>query len=57
MDDTDGPDVARAVYTSLFEKEVLDLDGIPYALDGAVRGLQEKAVPAARWALFIHMGG
>jgi hypothetical protein len=57
MNDEDGPAVARRVYQTLFEKETLDLDDIPYALDDAVRMLREAGVPASRWALFVHMGG
>jgi hypothetical protein len=57
MNDEDGPAVAREVYQTLFEKETLDLDDIPYALDDAVCMLREAGVPASRWALFVHMGG
>jgi hypothetical protein len=57
MSDEDGPKVAKAMYERLFEKNQLDLDDIPYALDGAVRALRDGGVPAKRWALYMHMGG
>jgi hypothetical protein len=57
MNDEDGPDLARRVYQRFFEKETLDLDDVPYALDDAVRMLRHAGVPASRWALFVHMGG
>jgi hypothetical protein len=57
MHDEDGPKVARRVYEGLFEREQLDLDDVPYALDDAVQMLREAGVPPARWALFVHMGG
>jgi hypothetical protein len=57
MHDEDGPQVAQRVYERLLEKDCLDLDDIPYALDDAVRHLRELGVPASRWALFVHMGG
>jgi hypothetical protein len=57
MSDEDGPEVARGMYERLFKKDQLDLDDIPYALDGAVRALRERGVPAERWALYMHMGG
>jgi hypothetical protein len=57
MNDEDGPRLARRFYEVLFEREQLDLDDIPYALDAAVRSLRSAGVPARRWALFMHMGG
>jgi hypothetical protein len=57
MSDEDGPRLARRVYEVLFEREQLDLDDIPYALDAAVQALRSGGVPARRWALFMHMGG
>jgi hypothetical protein len=57
MSDKDGPQLARRVYEVLFERDQLDLDDIPYALDAAVQGLRSAGVPARRWALFMHMGG
>jgi hypothetical protein len=57
MTDEDGPKVARDVYERLLEKDQLDLDDIPYALDDAVRMLRESGVSAKRWALYMHMGG
>jgi hypothetical protein len=49
--------VAKGMYERLFEKDQLDLDDIPYALDDAVRTLRNDGVPAERWALYMHMGG
>jgi hypothetical protein len=57
MSDEDGPQLARRFYEVLFEREQLDLDDIPYALDAAVQALRSAGVPARRWALFMHMGG
>jgi hypothetical protein len=57
MNDQDGPRLARRFYEVLFEREQLDLDDIPYALDAAVQALRNAGVPARRWALFMHMGG
>jgi hypothetical protein len=57
MNDEDGPQLARRFYEVLFEREKLDLDDIPYALDAAVQALRSAGVPARRWALFMHMGG
>jgi CHAT domain-containing protein len=57
MSDEDGPRLARRFYEVLLEREQLDLDDIPYALDAAVQTLRSDGVPARRWALFMHMGG
>jgi hypothetical protein len=57
MNDDDGPVFARRLYEDLFERDQLDLDDIPYAVDEAVRALRASGVPASRWALFVHMGG
>jgi hypothetical protein len=57
MSDEDGPQLARRVYEVLFERDQVDLDDIPYALDAAVRALRSAGVPARRWALFMHIGG
>jgi hypothetical protein len=57
MHDEDGPVLARRLYEILFEKELLDLDDIPYALDEAVQALRRASVPAQRWAPFMHLGG
>jgi hypothetical protein len=56
MSDADGPEIARAVYKRLFEKDVIDLDDIAYALDEAVAELRGNA-PATRWASLVHVGG
>jgi hypothetical protein len=57
MSDEDGPRLARRFYEVLSEREQLDLDDIPHALDAAVKALRSGGVPARRWALFMHMGG
>jgi hypothetical protein len=57
MSDEDGPRLVRRFYEVLFEREQLDLDDIPYALDAAVQALRNAGTPARRWALFMHMGG
>jgi CHAT domain-containing protein len=57
MSDEDGPRLAHRFYEVLFEREQIDLDDIPYALDAAVQTLRSAGVPARRWALFMHMGG
>jgi hypothetical protein len=57
MSDEDGPRLARRFYEVLFERDQLDLDDIPYALDAAVQALRSAGVWARRWALFMHMGG
>jgi hypothetical protein len=56
MDDADGPAVAKKVYEILLNKDTIDLDDIPYALDEAVEMLRQQGVPPARWATFVHMG-
>jgi hypothetical protein len=45
------------MYDALFKHDDLDLDDIPYALDDAVQALRRSGVPAARWALYMHIGG
>jgi hypothetical protein len=57
MHDEDGPKVAQSMYDTLFQSDHLDLDDIPYALDDAAQALRRSGVPAARWTLFMHMGG
>jgi tetratricopeptide (TPR) repeat protein len=56
MQDRDGPEIARRFYSRLFEKDTVDADSIPYALDGAVRELRESGASPERWATFIHLG-
>lgn len=59
MDDVDGPEVARTVYTELFQSGANMLDGedIPYALDIAVQKLRERGLSASRWAPYVYIGG
>jgi hypothetical protein len=56
MQDRDGPEMAWRFYSRLFEKDTIDADSIPYALDGAVRELRESGASPERWATFIHLG-
>ena len=58
MNDSDGPQVAKIVYEELFKKTDVELspDAIAYALDIAVRKLQESGIHASRWATYIHVG-
>jgi hypothetical protein len=56
MNDVDGPSVAAVVYKRLFEKDVVDPEDIPYALDDAVQALRRQGVSPSRWATYIHIG-
>lgn len=56
MRDADGPFVVSEFYRRLFQGEIIDVDSVPYALDGAVAALRAKGAPPAQWATFIHMG-
>jgi hypothetical protein len=56
MSDYDGPRVAQWFYEVLLEKETIELDDIPYALDDAVRKLRDEGASPQRWATFIHTG-
>ncbi|KAF9545342.1 hypothetical protein CPC08DRAFT_649392 [Agrocybe pediades] len=58
MNDNDGPEVARSVYQALFKdpSRMLDPNAIPFALDAAVRKLQESGVHPSRWATYAHIG-
>ena len=58
MDDNDGPEIAQTVYEELFKDpdQKVDPKLVPYALDLAVRRLQEEGVHPSRWATYIHLG-
>jgi hypothetical protein len=56
MSDNDGPDMAKGFYEELLSSDVIDADGVAYALDTAVCKLRNKGVSPQRWAPFIHMG-
>jgi hypothetical protein len=56
MNDADGPRMAQWFYEALLEKEVIELDDIPYALDSAVQYLRQSGAPASRWATYMHWG-
>jgi hypothetical protein len=56
MGDVDGPAVAKRFYEELMQKDTINLDDIPYALDSAICSLRKTGVPPHRWATFIHMG-
>ena len=56
MNDADGPRMAQWFYEALLEKEKIELNDIPYALDTAVQKLRRTGAPAARWATYMHWG-
>lgn len=58
MNDADGPMVAEAIYSALYEgnSEFLDPDIIPYALDEAVSKLRKRGLHPNRWAPYVHFG-
>ena len=56
MYDDDGPRMAQWFYEALLEKETIDLNDIPYALDAAVQKLQATGASPARWATYMHLG-
>jgi hypothetical protein len=56
MHDMDGPVVAQWFYEALLKNETIKLDDIPYALDEAIRKLQNTGVSPARWATYMHLG-
>jgi hypothetical protein len=56
MDDVDGPFVAERVYRAIFRDGKLDLNAVPYALDGAIRELRESGAQPSRWATYVHIG-
>jgi hypothetical protein len=58
MDDLDGPIIAKKVYEKLFkgEKQYLDPDIVPWAVDEAARELRVQGASPSRWATYIHVG-
>jgi hypothetical protein len=56
MNDVDGPFIAERVYRAIFRDGKLDLNAVPYALDGAVRALRESGAHPSRWATYVHIG-
>jgi hypothetical protein len=56
MNDADGPRMAQWFYEALLEKEAIEFDDIPYALDSAVGHLRQSGAPASRWATYMHWG-
>ena len=52
----DGPEMTQWFYEILLEKDDIDLDDIPYALDEAIRRLRATGASPSRWATFIHVG-
>jgi hypothetical protein len=56
MDDVDGPRMAQWFYEALLEKETIELDDIPYALDSAVQKLRQNGALPRRWATYMHWG-
>ena len=58
MGDTDGPFVAKRVYSELFreESQFLDSDAVAYGLDAAVQDLRAKGIHPSRWGTYVHLG-
>jgi hypothetical protein len=56
MYDADGPKMAQWFYEGLLEKETIELDDIPYALDSAVQKLRQSGALPQRWATYMHWG-
>jgi hypothetical protein len=56
MNDKDGPYIAKHFYEILFQREIIDVNDVPYALDDAVTALRKSGVSPERWATFVHMG-
>lgn len=58
MDDHDGPEIAKTVYSRLFggNEDLLDPEIVPYALDEAVRALRKSGASPGRWATYVHIG-
>jgi hypothetical protein len=56
ISDEDGPKVAKWFYEELLAKELIDADGVAYALDHAIGRLRGSGVASHRWVPFIHMG-
>jgi CHAT domain-containing protein len=58
MGDIDGPVVAETIYRELFagEKDSIDFDIVPYALDAAVNKLRSQGLEPSRWATYVHIG-
>ena len=58
MGDEEGHIVAKEIYSELFKgnSEFLDPSAIPYALDTAIKKLQERDSDPSTWAEYIHLG-
>jgi hypothetical protein len=58
MGDEDGPRIAKSLYHDIFksDSEYINPDDIAYALDAAVRSLQQETNDPMRWAPYIHLG-
>jgi hypothetical protein len=60
MGDSEGPDVAESIYSSLFPEDALseyiNLNDVPYALDDAVQKLRRSGLDPSFWATYIHIG-
>jgi hypothetical protein len=56
MNDADGPKMAQWFYEALLEKEEIELDDIPYALDSAVQKLRQSGAAPGGWATYMHWG-
>lgn len=57
MNDTDGPQIAAWFYKALFwNRDHVDIEDVPYALDAASSRLRQQDVSIDRYSIFIHMG-
>ena len=54
--DVDGPIVAEAFYTYLFQNQRVDTRDAATALHFAVKTLRDNNVPLMRWIPFVHLG-
>jgi hypothetical protein len=56
MNGIDSSFVAARIYKRIFRDGKLDLNAVPYAVDAALRGLQEMGAEPSRWAAYVHVG-
>jgi CHAT domain-containing protein len=56
INDADGPVVAEAFYTYLFQNDRVDTRNAAIALHFAVKKLRDNNIPLVRWVPFVHLG-
>lgn len=56
INDADGPVVAEAFYTYLFQNPQVDTRNASIALHFAVKKLRDSNVPLVQWVPFVHLG-